>query len=103
VTLKNDSITIDLSVRTFGYHIASEDIEKGEQLTVNKSFVYHRTGNEALLKLYDIDKEKELETISLAKQRTNIVLEKIKPGSYWLCIVDYSADKRTFCEILIKK
>jgi hypothetical protein len=103
VTLKNDSIIIDFSIRIFGYHVESNDIERGQQLTVKKSFVYHRTGNEALLKLYDKNKERELKTISLANHRTTIDLEKIKPGDYWLCTIDYSSDQRTYCKIIIEK
>jgi hypothetical protein len=103
ITLKNDSIKIDLSIKTFGYHVNSQNINNGQQLTLPQNFIYQRTGNEALLKLYDKNKEKELKTISLAKNITTIDLTEIKSGDYWLCIVDYSINKRTYCKITIEK
>jgi len=103
LTLKNDSITIDFSIQAFGYHIESDDIEKGQKLISTKKFVYYRTRDEALLKFYDLDKKKVLETVSLEKQQTIVDLKRIKPGHYWLSIVDYSADEQFFCKIIIKK
>lgn len=99
--LKSDSIVIDFTLQTFGYHIDSYDIEKEQILTATKSFIYYRTGSEALLRLYDIKKENILETFSLAHQRTIVDLHRTKPGQYWLSIVDFSTDKQVFCKIRI--
>jgi len=103
VSLKNDSMIIDLSLRTFGYHIESTDIEKEKKLTIEKNFVYYRTGNEALLKLYDKDKKNVLKTVSLAKQKTTIDLNELKAGNYWLCTQDFSTNSQNCCVVKIQK
>ena len=100
--LKNKDLLIEVSIQTYGYHIESKDIEKEQLLTVQKSFVYYRTGNEALLKLYDKDKKEEIKTISLAKERTIVDFKGIKSGVYWLSIVNFSLAKQTFCKVKIE-
>ena len=102
VMLKNDSIDIEFSLKTFGYHVDSKDVEIGRPLSLGKSFTYHRTGTEALLKLFDADKKKELQTFSVAKEWTSVDLSKIKSGRYFLCIVDYKLKREVFCEVNIE-
>jgi hypothetical protein len=100
--LKNESVSITYSIYTFGYHITSEDIEKGKEMELGDTAIYYRTGNEALLYLYSANKKKELATYSLALQKTPLDLSSYKKGMYWLCIEDYSTNKKTFCKIRIK-
>lgn len=103
VTMQNDSISIDFYVTTFGYHISSKEIENGEKLIVKNNFVYYRTGNEALLKIYDSEKKNELKTISLAKEKTIVDLSNIENGNYYLCMINYSSQTRSYCEVKIEK
>ena len=101
VELKNEHIKIGISVKTFGYHVLTGDIKTGHELKVEKNFTYHRTGEEALLKIYK--KDKELQTISLAKKNTDINLQKLKPGEYLICTINYSDDYKSCCKVEVSK
>lgn len=103
VTLKNQDIRVEYVVRTFAFHISSQDIRDKNELTLKRKFIYYRTGNEALLKIYDSDKERELKTVSLAKHQTQIDLKKLKAGRYWFCVVDFSSKAYPCCKVQIEK
>lgn len=103
VILENDSISINILLKTFGYHVKSADVANGGQLLVKNHFIYMRTGSEALFKLYDQDRSKLLRTGSLAKEKTTINLEGIKPGEYWMCVKNFSADKENCTELKIER
>jgi len=103
ITMQNDSITIDFYIAAFGYHLSSKEIEKGEKVIIKNNFVYYRTGNEALLKIYDFEKKNELKTISLAKEKTIVYLSNIENGNYFFCIINYSSQTRNYCEVKIEK
>lgn len=101
VVLKNDSINIDFSLKTTGYHFESKDIKAGLPLSIGKEIIYYRTDSEALLKLYDAEKKKVLQTFSLGKEWTKIDLNQVKPGRYFFSIIDYKLKEEFFCEVNI--
>ena len=78
-------------MRNFAFNISSVEIKDENEITLKRQFTYYRTGKEALLKIYDSKKERELKTVSLAKEKTQIDLKKLKPGQYWFCAVDFSS------------
>lgn len=103
LVLKNDSLEIEFSVRGFGYHLETKDIEEGKPLTIPHRFVYFRTGDETLIRLYDKNQKEVLKTIPIHNPKSDIDLSKFGEGTYWICSVDYSADLNICCEIRIEK
>lgn len=101
--LKNDSFEFEFTLRGFGYHFETKDIKDGKKLTTESRFIYLRTGHETLMRLYDKKQQELLQTIPIYNPKTEIDFSQFKPGKYWLCIVDYSADQKTCCEIGIGK
>ncbi len=102
VTLKNDSISIDLSVATFGYNLESRNFSVEDELSVKNSFIYWRTGDEALLRLYDNEKKNILKTFSLAHERSIFDLTGVQPGDYMLCKRDFSTDQQACCKLKVE-
>ncbi|MEM9052365.1 MAG: hypothetical protein AAGC47_09970 [Bacteroidota bacterium] len=103
VTLHNDSISVDIKLSTRGYHIKSSDLSSENQFSVSNEFTYWRSGNEALLRIYDSDQEKLLQTFSLAHEETEIDFTGINPGNYILCKKDFSQNQETCCKLTIEK
>ncbi len=103
VTLKNDSISVGISVKTFGYNIESNDVAPENQLTVKNGFVYWRSGDEALLRLYDKEQQSILRTFSLAHETFTFDLKGIKPGDYMLCKRSFSTPQQSCCKLKVEK
>ena len=102
ITLMNDSIIFDFTVITRGFHINGSDFEAKEEIILPPNFVYHRTGNEALLKVFDSEKKKELRTIPLSKEWNQIDLSDLPTGYYWFNTINYTENKKSFIKILIE-
>jgi hypothetical protein len=103
VTLRNDSISMDITVKTIGYNVESNDVSQENQISVDGSFVYWRSGNEALVRIYDKEQANVMRTFSLAQEITTVDLKGIKPGDYMLCKRDFSADQQTCCKLMVAK
>ncbi len=102
ISISNETIQADIQVQAFGHHLASWEVKEGVMLSLQKEFVYYRSGNEALLQVYNNKREKVLKTISLSKERTHVNLGNLKPGIYWISKTDYSAGKQIFSQVLVK-
>src|SRR5690606_41989987 len=65
MVLENHNFEFEVSVRGFGYHIETKDIERRKFLNVQKRFVYLRTGDETLMKIYEKNQKEILKTIPI--------------------------------------
>jgi hypothetical protein len=101
--LEKDSINLTFPVWTFGYHLSLNEICDNLAFKQNQDIIYFRQGNEALLKIFNEKKEKELKTISLAREITYIDLREFRPNKYSFCTIDYSTKKQKCCIIMIEK
>ncbi len=103
VTLKNDSISIGIFVKTTGYHLQSDDLFMENQFSASDELIYWRSGNEALLRLYDKKQEKILKTFSVAKERVVVDLKGLNPGNYLLCKRDFGNGDETCCKLIVEE
>jgi hypothetical protein len=94
---------MDITVKTIGYNVESNDVSQENQISVDGSFVYWRSGNEALVRIYDKEQANVMRTFSLAQEITTVDLKGIKPGDYMLCKRDFSADQQTCCKLMVAK
>jgi hypothetical protein len=102
ITLLNDSIVFDFTVITRGFHINSNDFEAKGEIVLPANFVYHRTGNEALLKVFDSEKKKELRTIPLSKEWNQIDLSDLTSGYFWINTINYTDNKMAYIKVMIE-
>lgn len=102
ITLINDSILIEYDIMTRGFHINSADFEFEGEMTLPTNFVFHRTGNEALLKILDSEKNKAIRTIPLSKEWNQIDLSNLTAGYYWINTVNYTDEKLAYIKVWIE-
>lgn len=100
ISFNTESADVDVKMSLYGYHIRSEDFNQSKSIRVKEDVLnYYRTGNEGLLNIYNVSKSSILQTESLAFVKTEIKLNELKSGSYWLEIIDYSEGQKKWLRI----
>jgi hypothetical protein len=86
----------------FGYDLTTADFQQQDLITLNNTFSYYRTGNETLLKVYKKKTSEPIQVISIAQDKKEIEIEKLKSGKCWFSLVDFSNNKQYWKRVKLK-
>ena len=84
ISLKSSEWKLGLEVRGFGYQLTTTDFETEEMKVFNRTFYYHRTGDEYQMEIVREKGGTTLKYLPLSKQQIKIDLDL---GNYTLTIV----------------
>ena len=106
LTLTTLDARINIEASLFGYDIVSSDFEQTNPIsatTSNETLIYNRTGDEALLELYDDKGINLIKTFSLAREKTMLDFSDILNGEYLLRIINFKTNQSKSCELILAK
>jgi hypothetical protein len=101
-----DDARIEIEVTLFGYDVESSDFDQSKPIhanTTNDALIYYRTGNEALLELYDSTGENLIKTFSLAREKTSLDFSDIQPGTYQLRTINFKSNQFKYQEFILAR
>lgn len=102
IRVSNDSISKSETISFFGYNFSSSDFDKTNKKEISRTIYYYRTGDEALLNIYNKKKKEPIKRITIGNFKNVIRVDDLKKGEYIFEIVDYTNNKKKKLNAVLK-